>query len=647
MNFSFSNQPFKYILFAFLSFTGFYINAQTFTSSGSFMVPCGVTTITVECWGGGGAGGAATGNPSGGGGGAGGAYSYSVINVTSGSTINYTVGAGGTGGTGAGPSGGNTTFSGVIAVGGAGGALASTNSTSGAGGVASSAGSAGSTIFAGGSGGTGASGTSAGGGGEAAYFSGVGVSGGNNSTGTSANAGGDGGAPGLNSGNGTIGSNGSVPGGGGGGGRAGNNTDRNGGNGGGGQITILYSAPPTANAGPDQAPAACTTTATLAGNTIAGYTGLWTCVTNCTGVTITSPTSANSTVSGLSNGTATAFQWVLTQTATSCTLASDNVTITPAAGTCPPPNDDPSGATPIVTSASCSYTTFTNASATSSTCGTIPAPGCASYSGQDVWFSVTVPASGAISFDSQTGTMTDGGMAIYSGTPCGVLTLLGCDDDNSTNGAMPSLSVSGQTPGATLYIRFWDYGGGTGTFGLCATAVTPPSNDNCSGATAFPAVPTNGTCSNLNNQSTANATPSNVTPTGACTSNFGTPTADVWFSFAATGTAMNLAATWVSGNTDVYWQVFSGACTSTMTALLCTDTDAGGTISGLTIGQTYYIKLYPYSGGTTVQNMCLTVIPDPCTTTTNVATCGTSISTTFGAGTGVWNISMWFYNWGL
>ena len=305
-----------------------------------------------------------------------------------------------------------------------------------------------------------------------------------------------------------------------------------------------------------------------------------------------------------------------------------------------PSNDDPTGATPIVTSASCSYTTFTNVGATASTCGTIPAPGCASYSSsEDVWFSVTVPASGAISFDSQTGTMTDGGMAIYSGTACGVLTLLGCDDDNSTNGAMPALSVSGQTPGATLYIRFWDYGGGTGTFGLCATAVTPPSNDNCSGATAFPAVPTNGTCSNLNNQSTANATPSNVTPTGACTSNFGTPTADVWFSFAATGTAMNLSATWVSGNTDVYWQVFSGACSGTMTALLCTDTDAGGTISGLTIGQTYYIKLYPYSGGTTVQNLCLTVIPDPCTTTTNVASCGTSVSTTFGAGTGVYGTS--------
>ncbi len=36
--------------------TGSYGQSQTFTSSGSFTVPAGVTSITVECWGAGGGG---------------------------------------------------------------------------------------------------------------------------------------------------------------------------------------------------------------------------------------------------------------------------------------------------------------------------------------------------------------------------------------------------------------------------------------------------------------------------------------------------------------------------------------------------------------------------------------------------------------
>ena len=49
---------------------------RTFTTSGTFIVPTGVTSIQVEAWGGGGAGGAVTGsaNNTSAGGGSGGAY---------------------------------------------------------------------------------------------------------------------------------------------------------------------------------------------------------------------------------------------------------------------------------------------------------------------------------------------------------------------------------------------------------------------------------------------------------------------------------------------------------------------------------------------------------------------------------------------
>ena len=91
----------KYIF----SFLLFLINAflfgqtvVTFNTSGNWTVPAGVTSITVEVWGGGGAGGGTKAkNSRGGGGGAGGAYVSSVLSVTPGTNINFTVGAGANG----------------------------------------------------------------------------------------------------------------------------------------------------------------------------------------------------------------------------------------------------------------------------------------------------------------------------------------------------------------------------------------------------------------------------------------------------------------------------------------------------------------------------------------------------------------------
>lgn len=138
-------------------------------------------------------------------------------------------------------------------------------------------------------------------------------------------------------------------------------------------------------------------------------------------------------------------------------------------------------------------------------------------------------------------------------------TVVGCDNTTTGNGTdTETLTVTGLTSGTNYIVRIVNVGTNDLNFtSLCITGpVVAPSNNNCSGATAFPAIPTNGTCANLNNQSTAGATNSNVTPTGACTSNSGTPNDDVWFSFVATNTTHTITGTWVSGNTDVYWQVF-------------------------------------------------------------------------------------------
>ena len=117
-----------------------------------------------------------------------------------------------------------------------------------------------------------------------------------------------------------------------------------------------------------------------------------------------------------------------------------------------PTNDDPCNAISLTPSSTCTYATYTNAAATA-TAG-VSTPSCSSYLGGDVWFSIIVPSNGLLNIDTQTGVMTDGGMAVYTGT-CGALTQIACDDDGSANGLMPQLNLTGLTPGTTIFIRIW------------------------------------------------------------------------------------------------------------------------------------------------------------------------------------------------
>ena len=125
---------FKYWSFRFLCFvffilyfqdTGISQTTDTYTTSGTWVAPAGVTSVTVECWGAGGAGGGNTTNADGAGGGGGGAYSIAVIAVTEGNTYTVTVGVGGTGVQGGtGGTGGDSWFintSTILAKGGTGG----------------------------------------------------------------------------------------------------------------------------------------------------------------------------------------------------------------------------------------------------------------------------------------------------------------------------------------------------------------------------------------------------------------------------------------------------------------------------------------------------------------------------------------------
>lgn len=149
----------------------------------------------------------------------------------------------------------------------------------------------------------------------------------------------------------------------------------------------------------------------------------------------------------------------------------------------PPANDDCANAIALTVGTDVNNIpiTTTNVSATNSN---PPAPGCASFAGGDVWFTVTVPASGSVTLETNAlsgSAVTDTGMAVYSGT-CGALTLLACDDDSSTNGNFSLISLNGLNPGQVLYVNAWEYlNDSFGEFLIaaydCASTTPAPTGD--------------------------------------------------------------------------------------------------------------------------------------------------------------------------
>lgn len=94
--------------------------------------------------------------------------------------------------------------------------------------------------------------------------------------------------------------------------------------------------------------------------------------------------------------------------------------------------------------------------------------GCANFIGGDVWLSMIVPPSGNISLQTDSGNINDTGLAAWiSDSLCTNLQYLGCDDD-AGNGYYSLLSLYDLTPGKTLFIQVFGYGGAIGNFNLCA-----------------------------------------------------------------------------------------------------------------------------------------------------------------------------------
>ncbi len=137
----------------------------------------------------------------------------------------------------------------------------------------------------------------------------------------------------------------------------------------------------------------------------------------------------------------------------------------------PPTNNDPCSAEVLSVDSTCNYSTYTNVGATNST---IPDPICAwSYMGGDIWFEMIVPASGWLTVELAVGTVTDAGMAIYSGPDCNNITEILCDEP----WAMPFqliITPANGLAGQTVWVRVWEQNNDNpGTMNICAFEPPP------------------------------------------------------------------------------------------------------------------------------------------------------------------------------
>ncbi|MBL7921413.1 MAG: gliding motility-associated C-terminal domain-containing protein [Bacteroidia bacterium] len=311
------------------------------------------------------------------------------------------------------------------------------------------------------------------------------------------------------------------------------------------------------------------------------------------------------------------------------------------------PNDNPCNAIqlPAVTS-DCNYLQFSTVGATQTGTTLAPAPSsCAGGSSpfmggfaagtKDVWFKITVPANGNVFITPQpnlgAGYITDGVMALYSGASCSALTQIACSDDYSAypstaNDFLPYIAATGQTPGATLYLRYFAYATAQGSFGIC---VQSPTNDNCSSAlnicdlngysgSTSAAYSADRPCNMFgNNETNAGVDQPNGTNTGGPFGQggswgVGSPFFDVninnnsWIQFVAASTSasfkINVGNCWVGNypSGGLQMQIFSAAaaCCSFVPVSDFKEGSTTFTVNavGLTVGNNYYLMIDGYAG---------------------------------------------------
>jgi len=311
----------------------------------------------------------------------------------------------------------------------------------------------------------------------------------------------------------------------------------------------------------------------------------------------------NSIATGLVVGQ-TYYIRIYSWTATAGQTTTFNVCI----GTPPPPpvNDQCADAIPVPVNPThiCAQTVpGTIAWATASTEG---GTACAGTEDDDVWFEfVATNPIHLISFINVAGSTTDLNHTLYTGNQCGTMTQVYCNANNNS-------TATGLTVGQTYKIRVFTATatmGQTTTFDVCVgTPPPPPANDNCANAISVPVNPT------MDCVQTVDGILYSATASPEANTCGGTDDDDVWFEFVATNTAHIISLLNITGSTtDLFHVVYAGNQCGSLTQLLCSDPNSS-IIQGLTVGQTYKVRVYSWTataGQTSEFDICVSTPPTP------------------------------------
>lgn len=177
-----------------------------------------------------------------------------------------------------------------------------------------------------------------------------------------------------------------------------------------------------------------------------------------------------------------------------------------------------------------------------------------------------------------------------------------------------------------------------------------PANDNCSGALP---ISSSTSCSYVT-YNIRNATSNTSLPAGSCGGATTTTTYDMWFSFQAQATSTTILlggfGSLLTPGSGVYVEFLSGAACGGFASLLCGDATVARTVTGLTVGNTYYIRVYTVasptaSGGNNARwdyTLCLThPAPPPandnCSSAISLTSYSNSCTSTTGTVAGATN----------
>lgn len=237
---------------------------------------------------------------------------------------------------------------------------------------------------------------------------------------------------------------------------------------------------------------------------------------------------------------------------------------------------------------------------------------CGNAASPDVWYSFVASSAYPVITISSLGSnlRVAPRLQLFGTTSCLFTTLnsnsLACASGTNVTSLVLNTFTSpggaGLTVGQTYLLRVFTNGNSvssgtaaTWNFNICIT--DPPTNDLCTNATPLTvgtscASPTSGTLTNANYSALISA----------C-SGSGGGDKDVWYSFVAN--APNPTITLGSAPAQKSIQIFSGTC-GALTSLQCAINNANLNATGLTPGNTYYVRIWSDNNSTGTFTICVT-----------------------------------------